>query len=349
MGAMIPDPRVSLLVFAVLVAGAGLLFWPRWGLVVRGAKLLRLTQRVRIEDALKHLFNTEHAGTPGTIESLAGALAIPRARAVRLLGRLEELGLIRSGPDGGRLTRTGRDYALRIIRTHRLWERYLADETGVAPGEWHDIAEDREHDLSAAEADRLAARMGNPLFDPHGDPIPTGSGYLPPAAGVALSALQPGAEGSIVHLEDEPREVYEQVVAARLAPGTRIRVQSTSPDGVRFVADGRELVLEPVVAGQITVEPLSETPAPVPPSRTLGDLPTGESATVIRISPACQGRQRRRLLDLGLVPGTVVRAELASATGDPIGYRIRGALIALRHNQAQMINIESGAPTPESA
>jgi DtxR family Mn-dependent transcriptional regulator len=58
---------------------------------------------------------------------------------------------------------------------------------------------------------------------------------------------------------------------------------------------------------------------------------------VLRLAPACQGPQRRRLLDLGVVPGTVITAELASASGDPVAYRIRGALIALRRRHAEWI------------
>jgi DtxR family Mn-dependent transcriptional regulator len=338
-----PNPAQALLIFTSLVAAVLALFWPRRGLAARLVRLLRMTERVRIEDALKHLYKGEHFNSPRTIESLAGALEVSRARAVQLLAHLEHLGLARSGREGMRVTSSGRDYALRIIRTHRLWERYLADETGVAPAEWHDIAEEREHKLTAQEVEQLAANMGNPLFDPHGDPIPTAAGYLPPAVGVALSALQPGDEGTIVHLEDEPREVFEKIVAAGLAPLTRVRVLAASPDGVRFEADGDELVLEPVVAGQVTVELLRAESGDAKASSTLADLRPGESATVVRISRACQGRQRRRLLDLGLVPGTVVSAELDSATHDPVGYRIRGALIALRRPQAAAIYVDRGS------
>jgi len=70
---------------------------------------------------------------------------------------------------------------------------------------------------------------------------------------------------------------------------------------------------------------------------TLGALAPGESARVVRLAPECRGAQRRRLLDLGLVPGTRVTAELVSLAGDPIAYRIRGALIALRREQADRI------------
>ena len=73
---------------------------------------------------------------------------------------------------------------------------------------------------------------------------------------------------------------------------------------------------------------------------TLADLGVGESARVIRISARCQGPQRRRLLDLGVVPGTEIVAELESAGGDPMAYRIRGALIALREEQASWVEVE---------
>ena len=334
------DPLVALLVFAGVSGVCAVLFWPRRGVVARVRRIMRMTERVHIEDALKHLFKGEYFQTPRSIESLAGALQVSRGQAAYLLGRLGELGLTMPGAEGLRLTEAGRDYALRVIRTHRVWERYLADETGVAPVDWHDNAEDREHTLSTAEVDRLAAQMGHPLFDPHGDPIPTAEGQLPPARGVALSALGPGEDGTIVHLEDEPREVYERIVAEGLTPLTRVSVHDSTPAGVRFEADGRELTLDPVAAGQVTVERLQPEVTGHAASRTLADLRMGESATVVRISSACQGRQRRRLLDLGLVPGTVVSAELESATHDPVGYRIRGALIALRRQQAEAVYID---------
>jgi DtxR family Mn-dependent transcriptional regulator len=73
----------------------------------------------------------------------------------------------------------------------------------------------------------------------------------------------------------------------------------------------------------------------------VADLPVGATARVVRLTPDCRGPQRRRLLDLGVVPGTAITAEMRSAAGDPIAYRIRGALIALRHQQARWIAIES--------
>ena len=132
------NPAIALILFGVLVGLLAVLFWPRRGFAVRLIQLLRMTERVRLEDALKHLYNCEYESREGTVESLAGALEISRGFAVRLVGRLEVLQLIRSDGHGLPLTEAGREYALRILRTHRLWERYLADRTNVSPVEWHE-------------------------------------------------------------------------------------------------------------------------------------------------------------------------------------------------------------------
>jgi DtxR family Mn-dependent transcriptional regulator len=156
---------------------------------------------------------------------------------------------------------------------------------------------------------------------------------------VALTALEAGQRGTVLHLEDEPREVYERLIAAGLAPLMDIEVIEVSPTHVRFTADGSELTLEPVVATNITVNPLAVGEGLAARPETLVQLEPGESAEVVRISPACRGAQRRRLLDLGVVPGTIVTAELEGALSDPIAYRIRGALIALRKSQADWIYV----------
>ena len=335
------DPGLALAVFAVMALVTAVVLWPRKGLVPRVARVLRLTWRVRMEDALKHLHDLDYRGRTGTLDSVAGALGISHGRTVDLVARLEALGLVHSeGPELG-LTDQGRAEARRVLRSHRLWERYLADRTSVAPVDWHDDAERREHTISTGRADKLSASMGHPVYDPHGDPIPTATGQLPPQTGLTIAALTPGQTATIVHLEDEPREVYERLVAAGLAPGARLQLVDATPERIQMVVDGAECVLEPVVAANIT---LARIPAEGPEadvSRTsLADLRPGEAGVVQEIAPACPGPQRRRLLDLGLVPGTLVRAELRGAIAGPVAYEIREALIALRREQAAMVRIE---------
>ena len=125
-------------------------------------------ERVRIEDALKHIYSLDETGHAGSIDSVAGALEISRNRAAQLALQLEQRGLVWTGDEGLRLSDEGKQYALQVIRTHRLWEQYLAEETGVGEEQWHQLADRVEHRMTPAEVDALAARMGDPVFDPHG-------------------------------------------------------------------------------------------------------------------------------------------------------------------------------------
>ncbi|MEZ5332537.1 MAG: iron dependent repressor, metal binding and dimerization domain protein [Thermoanaerobaculia bacterium] len=321
---------------------AVLLLRPGSGWLWRAVRALRADERVQIEDALKHLFDSEYHGRAATLQSVSGALGVPGHRAAALLARLEGQGLARSADGGYRLTVEGRSDALRVVRIHRLWERYLAEKTGLAPADWHEKAERLEHATSAEETEALSAALGHPRYDPHGDPIPTPGGEIAPLRGRPLPSLPVGELAEIVHVEDEPEAIFAQLVAEGLHPGMRVRLEEVTPERIRLVADAEEHVLAPVVAANVSVLPLARDERMVAPGARLSDLAMGESARVIALSPALRGPERRRLLDLGLVPGTRVEAELRSPSGDPTGYLVRGAVIALRREQADKVHVERG-------
>lgn len=334
-----PDPTFALLVGLALLALVAALCWPVHGLLWRVRKRSRVRpERVLTEDALKHFYDAEYRGAATTLHSLAGALELGGDRAARLLERLVDADLVHPDGDAYRLTDDGRRDALRVLRSHRLWERYLSDTTGFPPTEWHPRADTREHELDPAAVDDLARRMGEPRYDPHGDPIPTADGEVPPPFGIPLPRLEPGTEAEIVHVEDEPAAVYAELVARHLQPGTRIRLLDSSTRAVVFADERREHVLPPVIAANLTVRPTSGD-AELPRERLVA-LEVGESARVAGIAPTCRGPERRRLLDLGLVPGTLVTAELRAPGGDPTAYRVRGAVLALRRAQAEAIHIK---------
>ncbi len=334
------DPALALSVFGLLVLVVAVLFWPRRGAVPRLLRMAEMSERVRLEDALKHLYKGEYSGRRPSVDSVAGSVGVSRSKALHLLLRLEELGYARALGEGFLLTESGRDYALHMVRTHRLLERYLADRTGVLPEDWHGEAERREHRFSPEDRESLAARLGHPLYDPHGDPIPTAAGELPPRTGIPVTDLSPGDVAAIVHLGDEPREVYEALTQVGLSPLMTLRALDSSPGEVRFEASGEEHTLPAIIARHITVEPLPEADLDAGGAGTLADLDQGEKARVLGIHSGLQGPQRRRLLDLGLVPGTLVEAELSSPGDDPVAYRIRGALIALRKDQSCWVQVD---------
>ncbi len=334
------DPALALLVFAAVVAVIGVLAWPRTGVLARFARASRITERVLLEDALKHVYTCEAIGRTTTLESIAGQLEISTGKAAALLVRLAELELVHSEEAGPRLTDRGRVSALRLVRSHRLWESYLADRTGVPAGEWHAEADQMEHALSAEETEALAARLGHPAWDPHGDPIPTMGGELPEVERLTLAGAGAGRTVEVVHLEDEPREIYDALLADGLGLGARLDVLDRSDRTVRVRARGREWSVPVVVARNVSVRHLPTGASADKPIATLRDLAPGEAGRVVDVSPACRGSQRRRLLDLGVVKGTEIVPELVSVGGDPVAYRIRGALIALRREQAEWIRIE---------
>ncbi len=337
---MLPNPLIALGTAALLAGMALLLFWPGSGLIPRWRRSSQLTERVLIEDALKFICKREAKGYPPTLQSVAGNLNISINEAAGVLANLEERSMVRQEENTFLLSETGREYALNIVRAHRLWERYLADRTGFAEEEWHDRAERQEHSLTPKEVEALARKLGSPTHDPHGDPIPTPTHDMVFHGGKPLPGADREQPLRIVHIEDEPETVYAQLVAEGLRPGMTVFMTESTPERVRFLADGDEHVLAPILASNIAVVPLPrEEEAPVEESERLTSLRPGESAEVVQIARSSRGPERRRLMDLGILPGTVIRAEMESPSGDLCAYRVRGALIALRGEQAHSIRI----------
>jgi DtxR family Mn-dependent transcriptional regulator len=191
---------------------------------------------------------------------------------------------------------------LHIVRAHRLWESYLAEQTGLAENEWHRQAEKQEHLLTPQQADALSDRLGHPTRDPHGDTIPDAGGALEGDQGQSLNSVALETPVLITHIEDEPETVYQQLVALGLRPGMRAFVVEKSGTRIRFWADGNEHVLAPVLAENVSIKLLPEfRAADLVEEEFLSGLRRGQRACVVGLSPACRGPERRRLLDLGFV------------------------------------------------
>lgn len=293
--------------------------------------------RRRVQDALKHLHEAEYAGAVATTASLAGATGLPLEQACDLVDELTRAGLAASSATGLELTDAGREQARQVVRAHRVYETYLAHHTGVESGEWHQRADQAEHHLSPEDVDALADSLGRPRYDPHGDPIPTREGALPPRRGIPLLNMQDGSDAVIVHLEDEPSGVYRQAAKLGLASGARLHILRRTPGHLHIRTENRQFELPLAIAAAIQAEPC----APAPPMRALSSLKSGEAAPIVALSPSIVGRERRRLLDLGLVAGTRIERDFDSMLGSPTAYRVRGAMIALRKEQADRIFVEA--------
>lgn len=331
------EPLVLLIIGIITILIIVLLLYPHKGIIAIWKKSIYASKKVLIEDALKYLYNCEYNNTTCSLNGIAGNLSISADDATDIISKLESMGLVSAKKNELSLTSDGRSYALRVIRVHRLWEKYLADETSVTEHEWHKKAEELEHTLSPEQADLLAAQIGNPVFDPHGDPIPSASGDLPIKKGKLLTEMKAGEFANIIHVEDEPNAIYSQIVAQGLYPGMQIRMIEVSDKRVKFIANGDECILSPLIAKNITVGVIKLEKQVEGKFKTLSSLKVGEQGTILGIAKALRGQQRRRLMDLGIVPGTKIEAELESLTGDPVAYRVRGTTVALRKQQTEKI------------
>jgi DtxR family Mn-dependent transcriptional regulator len=257
------------------------------------------------------------------------------------LARAQAAGLSENTGAGWRLTAEGRELAVLIMRAHRLIETRLARESSVPAGAWHDIAHVSEHRLTRDDVNHLADRLGNPRFDPHGDPIPTREGQLPEREGKSLLAWEAGSAGVIAHIEDEPPALFAQLADAGVFAGMRLTLRTTSSRGCDLVIEGKNVLLPLELAALVRVRALypNETATPANACR-LSDIPAGGGAQVLGLLAGCAGAERSRLLDLGFVPGSRIEPTLQSPFDGPVAYRVRGTMIALRRDQADQVLVQ---------
>ncbi|MBM9614126.1 FeoA domain-containing protein [Desulfobulbus rhabdoformis] len=298
-----------------------------------------MSEQIQIQHALKFLAECEYERQEVTPESIAAKLTLSPAEGAALLHNLQVAELIE--PERIRLTESGRDYALHVLKAHRLYETYLAKKTGHHASQWHKLADEREHELSRQDVEKLDEELGYPRFDPHGDPIPSSTGEMPNKRGALLSTYPVGWVGRVIHIEDEPAHLYSRISQASISTDSIIRLEKKDSLEIVLYLEGERFSFPLEVAEKITVveldagEQLDET------VQRLSRLPIGAQAQIVGMSSLCRGLERNRLLDLGVVPGTITVAELMNPSGSPVGYRIRGACIALRKEQADRIRIRN--------
>src|ERR1700728_1292330 len=229
-----------------------------------------------IEDYCKAIFALESRGDePVSTNALAERLAITPGSVSAMCKRLDELGVITHIPYRGvRLTADGRRSALEVIRHHRLLESYLAEALGMPWDRVHAEAEVLEHVLSDDLEELIAAKLGHPTVDPHGDPIPSADLELDEPATDRMESLQPGDEGLFVRVSDSDPEMLRYLADRGISPGERFTVRARQPFGgplfVRFGA--REHAIGGQLAGAMRVE-LERTSGQAAPASREGATP----------------------------------------------------------------------------
>jgi DtxR family Mn-dependent transcriptional regulator len=290
------------------------------------------------EDFLKRAAAGASAEGEIDVDKIADEVGITVGRLPRLLAHLETEGALRRVESNWKLTEKGWAQGRQTLRAHRIYESYLAEQTGMNPVDWHSEADRREHDLDPQTVDRLSAELNKPRFDPHGDAIPTRALEIQESTGSLLSQIHQDGDYRIVHIEDEPKEPFKQSIQAGLAPELIIAVKVLSGGRYQLRWAGLETLINSAQAAGLRVC-LEEDPHDLPHGN-LYQLRVGQTVLVHSISQAVRGLQRRRLLDLGFVPGSRVCKEGMAAFGGPMRFRIRGTTQALRPDLARSIFTE---------
>ncbi len=209
------------------------------------------------EDYLKSILALA-AGGDGAVATrqLSDRLGVTPASVTGMLQRLDQLGLVAHRPYRGvRLTDAGRRVALEIVRHHRLLETFLAMKLGYRWDQVHAEAERLEHVISELFEERIAAVLGDPTHDPHGDPIPREDLTMPPeAASLPLSGLRDGAAGRLVRVAAQDTDTLALLSRLGLDLGAWLEVVESSAAGVRVRVDGRRYLLPTELAGALWID-----------------------------------------------------------------------------------------------
>jgi DtxR family Mn-dependent transcriptional regulator len=212
----------------------------------------------QIEDYLKTIYLLQQRCGEASTTSIAGALSVKPASVTGMLKKLTELNLVRHAPyQGVTLTKAGEKVALEIIRHHRLLELFLFETLGYTWDEVHVEADRLEHVISEDFEERIAARLGNPTVDPHGDPIPGRNGHVDAVEQLRLIDLPCGHSAHITRVSDANSEMLRYAAGLGLKPQTRITLIEAGPFGgsLRVKVGKTEHAIGRELAAQVFVTP----------------------------------------------------------------------------------------------
>lgn len=211
------------------------------------------------EDYLKAIFGITNAGAEAaSTNDLAEVLEISAGSVSAMVKRLDEEGLVEHIPYRGvTLTDNGERVALKVLRRHRLLELYLTEELGVPWNRVHEEAEVLEHAISDDLIERIATKLGDPGFDPHGDPIPSRDLVLESQPTEPLADLAVGTYATFVRISDRNSEMLSYLSSLGIAIGDRLQLIEREPFGgpCRITAGGTTHSLGIPLASAMQVQP----------------------------------------------------------------------------------------------
>jgi DtxR family Mn-dependent transcriptional regulator len=212
-----------------------------------------------VQDYSKAIWSIAQRGDePVSTSAIAERMEVSPASASAMVKRLEALGLVTREPyHGVRLTGAGQRVALEVLRHHRLLELYLAEALGMSWDRVHEEAEVLEHAISPELSELIAAKLGHPTHDPHGDPIPTREGEIDEHPTRALADLSQGERGVFTRVSDSNPDMLRYLSDRGIAPGDELELTGREPFGgpLTVRANGRDHALGDQLARAMRVEP----------------------------------------------------------------------------------------------
>src|SRR5215213_9158261 len=190
------------------------------------------TLTISIQDYLKNIYELTENGETASTNALARKLNIS---APSVTGMVQKLASSKPAlveyqkHQGVTLTKEGRKAALEVIRHHRLIEAWLVQTLGYSWDEVHEEAERLEHVISEDFEQRIAAAMGHPVRDPHGEPIPTADLKMPLDDSAPLSSLRPNQTATIKRVTASDAELLRYLDELAMIPGAHLEVKDYSP------------------------------------------------------------------------------------------------------------------------
>ncbi len=214
-----------------------------------------------IEDYLKTIYDLTASNERATTNQIAERMEVTPASVTNMVQKLastEPPLLDYRKHRGVKLTPEGEKVALEIIRHHRLLEMFLQQTLGYSWDEVHDEADRLEHVISEELEERIATSLGDPLHDPHGDPIPTRELNLPESSEVTLSKLRPTQVVKVQRVRDSDPELLRYLSEMGIKPEAQLKILDFSPFDnnlqVQIEGAGEPVVLGPRVTSQVFVE-----------------------------------------------------------------------------------------------
>ncbi len=215
-----------------------------------------------VEDYLKTIYNLSADTDSASTSAIADALGVAAGSVTGMIKRLAEQGLVEHMPYyGARLTQTGEQQAIGLIRRHRILEMFLVQVLGYTWDRVHEEAERLEHAVSDELIDRMAQVLGFPSADPHGAPIPSAGEAFVDRRYPTLDKLDVGASAAVRRVRDEDPAALRYLAELQMTPGTEVTLTERGPfNGPLYVRVGdKQHIVSPELAQSVQVELLRKS------------------------------------------------------------------------------------------